>query len=105
MCGTNGKLLFIRCLYVFVFCTLEKRRHVHPTGFDVQYRYTDTENSNPNIMISGSSRTKTPASYTSLFTCARVNVTSPAVGRDNCSPSGGVMSMKLPLAGLKMDLP
>ncbi|XP_063934907.1 uncharacterized protein LOC135146935 [Daucus carota subsp. sativus] len=38
-------------------CT-EKRRYVHPTEFNVQYRDTDTENSNPNIMISGSSRTK-----------------------------------------------
>ena len=47
---------FLRCLYVFVFCTLEKRRYVHPTGFNVQYRDTDTENSNPNIMISGFAR-------------------------------------------------
>ncbi|WOH10452.1 hypothetical protein DCAR_0729921 [Daucus carota subsp. sativus] len=73
---------------VCILYTIEKRRHVHPTGFDVQYRYTDTENSNPNIMISGYSRTKTAASHTSLFTCAHVNVTSPAVERDNCSPSG-----------------
>ncbi|XP_063950819.1 uncharacterized protein LOC108223724 [Daucus carota subsp. sativus] len=48
---------------------VEKRQYVHPTEFDVQYRATDTENSNPNIMISGSSRTKRPASHTSLSTC------------------------------------
>ena len=128
---------------VCILYTIEKRRHVHPTGFDVQYRYTDTENSNPNIMISGNahkpvhmlcrvlnfcilsnyagystsayyptycavsivfnfcvvlisgySRTKTAASHTSLFTCAHVNVTSPAVERDNCSPSGLLSNKK-----------
>ena len=40
----------------FFFLLVEKRQYVHPTEFDVQYRATDTENSNPNIMISGSAR-------------------------------------------------
>ena len=42
--------------YMCFFLLVEKRRYVHPTEFNVQYRDTDTENSNPNIMISGSTR-------------------------------------------------